>query len=535
MARFAAIALVNLRVELATVASEAGVLGIVIAWPGGAVTSETSIRGNTRLDEVSLEAHALGVRPGQTIAAARARAAHLRVRVVQLESVSKTLAGLAEMAFAFGATTAFEAGGFAGDIVWVDITGCGHLHASESDSDGERTLLARLADRVLGMGHVCRVAVADGPHVAAAVARFASCPSRTSIVAPPIIVPPGGNARALSELPLAALALQRGRNEKTFAWLSSIGIRRIADMQKLPRKSLGLRLGADSARVLSLLEGDDRAPLSAYAPPEIPAEEALLEHPIESAEALLFVVKRLAGRLAARLAGRCAKVSRLELVLRWRRPSMTGKSKSDEEVSTILLAAPLARESDLVSVLKTKIEAQDRRGPFVAPIEGVVLRAVELVAGNATELDLLTPESKADRALPKLASELSADLGHEAVGMLALANTWVMEDRSRLVPFGVKRAKLPISAFLSGGTEPSRLLPKPLAVRRSALLHSRLVARFEKVQWWRCAFSSRKSGQRDRVEQYASWILDIPRPGARTMAWVETGPDGAAEVRGFLD
>jgi protein ImuB len=533
MARFAAIALVNLRVELATVASKGvGVLGVVITRPGGAVVSEASLLGNTRLDEVSPEAYALGIRPRQTIASAHARSADLRVRVVPLESVSKILAGLAEMAFAFGATTAFQAGGFAGDVVWVDVTGCGHLHASESDRAGEKTLLARLARKVLAMGHACRIAVADGPHVAAAVARFTPG-------GPPIVVPPGGNAGALGELPLAALALdsapRRDGTSAAVAWLSAIGIRRVADMQKLPRQSLGLRLGADAARVLSLLDGDDRAPLVAYIPPETPTEEAHLEYPVESAEALLFVIKRLAGRLAARLEGRCAKATQLELVLRLERAS-EGKAMHDgqneEDVSTILLASPLARESDLFSVLKTKIEAHDRRGHFAAPIDGVALRATQVVTARSEELDLLTPETKADRALPRLASELSADLGHEAVGTLALADTWGMEDRSRLVPFGVKRAKLPLSAFLSGGTEPSRLLAKPVVVRRSSLLHSRLVARFEAVQWWRRAYSSRKS---DRIEQYMSWTPGVPKPGARVMAWVEIDSSGTARVRGFLD
>src|SRR5580692_6029325 len=262
MARFAAIALVNLRVELATIAGAiarpgngVGVLGVVIARPGGAVVSETSLLGNTRLDEVSPEAHALGIRPGQTLASARARSADLRVRVVPLDSVSKTLAGLAEMAFAFGATTAFEVGGFAGDVVWVDVTGCGHLHASDSDTGGERTLVARLAEKVLTMGHVGRVAVADGPHVAAAVARFWPRRAHEDSASPgssgcPIVVPPGGNARALAKLPLAALALDAGpkRGEKTSEWLSAVGVRRVSDMQKLPRKSLGLRLGKDAAR-----------------------------------------------------------------------------------------------------------------------------------------------------------------------------------------------------------------------------------------------------------------------------------------------
>jgi len=103
----------------------------------------------------------------------------------------------------------------------------------------------------------------------------------------------------------------------------------------------------------------------------------------------------------------------------------------------------------------------------------------------------------------------------------------VMGDRSRLIPFGVKRARLKLSAFLSGGAEPSRLLTKPVVVQRSSLLHARLVARFEGVEWWH-----RGKGM---VEQYISWTHDIPKPGTRAMAWVELDSAGTTEVRGFLD
>jgi protein ImuB len=503
MSRFPAVALVNLRIELARAraATLSPVVVVVIARPGGTVTDETSLLGNTRLDEVSPEAFALGIRPGQTVAAARARSADLTVRVVPLLGVSNALEGLAEMALSFGPTTSFEAGGFAGDVVWVDVTGCGHLHGP---ADGEGTLLARLAAKVESMGYACRVAVADGAHVAAGVARF----SRSSA---PIVVPKGANAAALAKLPLAALGLQ----EKTRAWLSALGLRRVADLQKLPRASLALRLGADATRVMALLEGDDRGALTAYVPPETPTEEVELEYAIESAEALLFVAKRLADRLSARLEGRCLKANRLELALKLDRgwPCST---------LSVVLAAPLAKAAELFSVLKTKIEAHDRQTPISAPIIAVTLRATEVVIAHAEALDLLTPEAKADRALPRLASELSAELGHEAVGTLALSDTWVLADRSRLVPFGVSRKEAPsVPRFLSGGAEPTRLLTEPLVVKRSALLHARLVARFESVEWWR-----REKGK--KIEHYVSWV--------DPMAWVELDREtSCVRVMGWLD
>jgi protein ImuB len=542
MSRFVAVALVNLRIELARTRVEASfdsaILGVVIARPDGAVKDETSLLGNTRLDEVSHEAFALGIRPGQTLAAASARSAELTVRVVPLLGVSSVLEGLAEMTLAFGPTTAFEAGGFAGDVVWVDVTGCGHLHhrglGVSPSEDGESVLLSRLAAKVESMGYACQVAIADGPRVAAAVARFGQ--RRESIV------PKGGNAEALARLPLSALGLE----EKTRAWLSALGLARVRDLQKLPRASLGSRLGAGGARVMALLEGDDRSALTAYVPPETPSETVELEHGIESADALLFVAKRLARGLEARLEGRCQKAARLELLLKLDRIVEQEDQKirrglgsnpnllifrSSCSILSIVLAAPLARADELFAVLKTKIEAQDREAPVTAPIVAVTLRATEVVTAHAVALDLLTPEAKADRALPRLASELSAELGHEAVGTLALSDTWVLEERSRLVPFGVKRRETRgLPALLSGGVEPTRLLTKPIVIKRSSLLHARLVARFESVEWWR---------RERRVEHYVSWIDpprgDTPRtPGP--MAWVEIDPKSeSARVMGWLD
>ena len=159
----------NLRIELVrSQMSDPNVpLALVIAREGGAVKDERSLLGNTRLDEVSLEARALGVRPRQTIAAARAKCSSLRVRVVPLGAVREALARIAESLLAFGATTSFD---LDGNGVWVDVTGCAHLHRSPVDPNGEPTLAERIGQRVGELAHVCRVAIADGPLVAAAVA-----------------------------------------------------------------------------------------------------------------------------------------------------------------------------------------------------------------------------------------------------------------------------------------------------------------------------------------------------------------------------
>jgi len=148
MRRVACIALPQIRVEIArekdrlgaapadhpegqqVSAKVAAPLAVVIARPGGTVQGERDVLGNTRLDVVSREARASGVRAGQTVAAARAKCASLRVRVVAEGAVRMGLARMAEVALAFGPRAAFDV---ATDVVWVEVGGCAHLHGGEHD------------------------------------------------------------------------------------------------------------------------------------------------------------------------------------------------------------------------------------------------------------------------------------------------------------------------------------------------------------------------------------------------------------------
>ncbi|MGH7270549.1 MAG: hypothetical protein ACREJ3_08975, partial [Polyangiaceae bacterium] len=207
---------------------------------------------------------------------------------------------VAESLLAFGATAALdrEAG-----VVWVDVTGCAQLHRSHRDPDGEPTLVKRIEEHVIAVGYGCRVAIADGPVVAAAVARSAESEA-TCVIAP------GGNADALAPLPLRLLPLP----EDTLHWLTKLGLVKVGDLAQIPRASLAVRLGAGAPRIMALLAGDDKTPLTPHLPPEVPEEAVVLEYGIESTEALLFVMKKLCDGLAWRIAGRALALSQIEIV-----------------------------------------------------------------------------------------------------------------------------------------------------------------------------------------------------------------------------
>src|SRR5260370_35145042 len=173
MMRICAVSLPELRVEVVRAPNTQGPLAIVVAPPP---LDEAKLVGNTRLDVVSREARTLGVRPGQTIAQARARTGGaLAVRVVPPTAVRSALTRLAEITLAFGTTVAFEmdtgeADSF-GDRVWVDGTGSAHLFAQGgSQNQGETSLAARLARVSASLAHACSTVIADCPRVAAILA-----------------------------------------------------------------------------------------------------------------------------------------------------------------------------------------------------------------------------------------------------------------------------------------------------------------------------------------------------------------------------
>lgn len=584
--RVCAVSLPELRIELVEAETRAELpaprapLAVVVA---PAPMTEAKLLGNTRLSVVSREARALGVLPGQTIAQARARAGDLAVRVVRPEAVRNVLARIAEISLAFGATVsfgmegepAFDAAHDFGDVVWIDVTGCAHLHAPHARGaaalfDGETLLASRLAGVIASLGHTCSVAIADGPRVAAMLARnaamlalhaFSRRRSRASsgslLLLDPIVVPSGENARALANLPVAALPLP----PEDVRWLAKIGIRTIQELRELPPQGLGTRLGGRAREVMALAAGEDRAPLTPYLPPEVPEEEAELEYGIEGTQALTFVAKTLTDRLATRLQGRAVATSRLELelrldaaMLRERRdeaespersaegessPRQASEPSQDDSVALVALdlPAPLVRASDLLAALRPKIE----RLILDAPVLGARLRAPVLVNQRALPLSLFEPQPKAERALPRLVAELTADLGPEAICTLVLGDSWVPEDRSKLVTFGTTSkeaagrrsggAKRRLERhLLSSVPEPTRLLAEPQPVSREGVRVTRHLARLESVEWWKEPPSARPPGSARRAFDYVhAWTDD----GA---AWVEIDrATGAMRVRGLFD
>ena len=237
------------------------------------------------------------------------------------------------------------------------------------------------------------------------------------------LIAPGGDAAFLAPLPLELL----NPDDELADALSRFGLRRVADLLRLPARALGARLGPGVHALLALAQGRDDAP-----PPPVPPDRRLeeaseLEAPIAQLEPLGFVLRGLIARLAERLACRGLAFGDLELALR-----LEGGGRDARRVG---LAAPTLDERVVLRLALLALEA----APPHAAIETVAVACVGH-ALRGDQLDFFRPAGPAPAALARTLAELAALVGSERVGAPALADDH-RPDAYRIEPFRLPRPR----------------------------------------------------------------------------------------------
>lgn len=196
-----------------------------------------------------------------------------------------------------------------GGNIWIDISGCAHLFG------GEVALLQDLRTRLSDTGFSHRIALADTPGAAWAVARFAI--NNTQTHAPSLIVPSEETAgksairAALGPLPVAALRLPAA----TLTGLSALGLRTIETLMTSPRGPLAARFGRHVADQLDKALGVLFEPISPRAaPPENEVRRAFAE-PIGQAGDIAAALEHMLAGLCRALTRRGYGARRVQLVL----------------------------------------------------------------------------------------------------------------------------------------------------------------------------------------------------------------------------
>jgi protein ImuB len=349
---------------------------------------------------VSPEAAQAGVRAFTSCVHARAACAALEVRVLapaQSEAARSALLDAALSTSPRAEHAPSGAGAHAAEAaVFVDARGVARLFRSEAGFAGA------LAERARRLGLPARVAVASSRGVARIAARALAYAGGAGDVR---VIAPGGEAGYLAPLPLDLLS----PGDALADAFARFGLRRVADLLRLPERALTLRLGPAVRPLLALARGEDPAP-----PPPVPAdlrleEAADLEAPLDRLEPLGFVLNGLLGRLAERLACRGLACGDLELALR-----LEGGRR---ETLRIGLAAPTLDVRVLLRLAWLALEA--------APPAAAVLGVAAATVGRAVrgeQLDFFRPAGPAPAVLARTLAELATLVGPARIGAPALAD-----------------------------------------------------------------------------------------------------------------
>lgn len=247
--------------------------------------------GADRLACLNAEAGARGLQPGMGLADARALCPDLLVQPADPAMAAHALEALRRWALRYCPWVAPDAA----DGLMLDITGAAHLMG------GEGALLDDLGARLARMGFTARMAIADTRGAAWAVAHFGQGG----------VVPVGGSAAALRDLPLAALRLPPEAGEG----LERLGLRHVGDLARLPRASLTRRFGMEPALRLDQALGRVAEPVAAPPPPPLLAVRLSLPDPIGLMGDLQAGLDRLLDRLCTHLRAADLGARRLMLEL----------------------------------------------------------------------------------------------------------------------------------------------------------------------------------------------------------------------------
>jgi protein ImuB len=291
------------------------------------------------------------------------------------------------------------------DGLLIDVAGAAHLFG------GEASLLTDLSARLERTGIAARLALADTPGCAWALARFGAGG----------IVPPGGAAQALAPLPMAALRL----GLEALRGLRDVGLTRVGQLVDKPRAALRLRFGPELLFRLDRALGREPEPLTALAAPETPRVALRFAEPVGARESLERVTADLCARLVPELERRGLGTRRLDLVF-------TRVDRLDQAIR-IGTARPSRDAAHLARLLAERLALVD---PGFG-IEEAVLTASRVEPLAETQESHLASHLAAGPQVPDLAAlvdTLLVRLGAARVYRLAPVESDLPERAVRRVP-----------------------------------------------------------------------------------------------------
>jgi len=248
---------------------------------------------------------------------------------------------------------------------------------------------ARLRQELTELGFRHRIVAAPNPAAARVLANFYDG----------LAVQDHGLLQALAPLPID----RAGLDPQAATALSRMGLRRLAQVQALPRHTLARRFDADLLKHLDALTGQRPLALAFYQPPDRFDVRIELNFDVQSHQALLFPLRRLTVDLSAFLCGRDSGVQRFDLHLE--------HAQAPDTVIKVGLLSAEREPAMLFELARGRLEQVQ----VTSPVRGFRLVAQDLPVFVPQRQDLFDDRPQQTLPWEQLRERLRARLGDEAV------------------------------------------------------------------------------------------------------------------------
>lgn len=275
-----------------------------------------------------------GVAEGQTPSQAIARCESLTIKTRSLAQEKSATEILLQTAYGFSPNIEPTAPG----VCTMELKGLG---IEDHDEAGN---WAEMIVRALVQYHLeARVGIAPTPELALLAAHAAN----------PICAVRHANA-FVAQLPVAALS----PSPEILRILSQWGIRTVGEFLALGKNEIAERLGVEASELFERVSMNSIRPLKLFLPSEEFSEEMEFENEIETAEPLLFVLRRFVEQLSRRLETVYLVIAEFQLNL--------GLSSGAKYERTFKIPAPTGNIDTLFGMLQTHLETVRTDSPIVS-------------------------------------------------------------------------------------------------------------------------------------------------------------------------
>lgn len=430
------------------------------------------------LQTVNSAARALGLRPGQSLTAAKALVRDFATAEYDPAEIVRWHRFLAAWAYRFSSHVSLDYP----RVLMMEIESSLGLFGPWPRFE------ARLREELTALGFRHRIVTAPNP---AAARVLANAYDGLCVADEEALI------QVLGQLPIDRVGLDR----EVATALSRMGLRRLHQVLALPRDTLARRFPAEVLHHLDGLTGRRALALDCYSPPDRFDVRLELNFDVESTQALLFPLRRLTADLAAFLAGRDSGVQRFSLLLE--------HAQGDDSRVPVGLLSAEREAAMLFELARGRLEQLQ----VSAPVRALRLVARDLPAFVPQHRELF--EERPQQTLPweQLRERLRARLGDEAVhGLCAKADhrpehAWLSEGQSKAPPTSSPRPGWLLRA------------PQPLCDTRVKIL-----AGPERIEsgWW------------DGGDVRRDYYRIETRFGQQGWAYREVGDNGPLRLQGWF-